>query len=58
MAASGGLIAVIVMACMMILLLAFQMLLFASQYCAYRDIFGVGKRSGPPVMDDDGQLVA
>jgi hypothetical protein len=58
MAASGGLISVIVMAGMMILLLAFQMLLFASQYCAFRDIFGIGGRSGPPPKEDDGQLVA
>jgi len=58
MAASGGLIAGIVMACMMILLLAFQMLLFASQYCAFRDIFGIGERSGPPAEEDDNQLVA
>ncbi|MFC1720297.1 BPSS1780 family membrane protein [Pseudomonadota bacterium] len=58
MAASGGLISGIVMACMMILLLAFQMLLFASQYCAFRDIFGIGERSGPPTEEDDSQLVA
>jgi hypothetical protein len=58
MAASGGLVSIIVMACMMILLLAFQMLLFASQYCAFRDIFGIGDRSGPPSKKDDGQLVA
>ncbi len=58
MAASGGLISVIVMAGMMILLLAFQMLLFASQYCAFRDIFGIGEHSGPSSKEDDGQLVA
>jgi len=58
MAASGGLISGIVMALMMILLLAFQMLLFASQYCAFRDIFGIGERSGPAGEEDDSQLVA
>ena len=58
MAGSGGLISGIVMPLMMILFLAFQMLLFASQYCAFRDIFGIGERSGPPAEEDDSQLVA
>jgi len=58
MAGSGGLLSVVMMACIMILLLAFQMLLFATQYCAFRDIFGIGERSGPPSKEDDGQLVA
>jgi hypothetical protein len=42
----------------MILLLAFQMLLFGTQYCAFRDIFGIDGPSQPPLPDDESQLVA
>ena len=42
----------------MILLLAFQMLLFGTQYCAYRDIFGIEEPSAPAPTEDDGQLLA
>lgn len=58
MATSGGPLAIVVAAGIMILLLAFQMLLFATQYCAYRDIFGTISRPGPEVSPDDDQLVA
>jgi len=58
LASGGGLLSVIVMAVVMILLLAFQMLLFGTQYCAFRDIFGIDSPAGPPINDDDSQLVA
>jgi hypothetical protein len=58
MAGSGGLMSVVMMACIMILLLAFQMLLFATQYCSYRDIFGIGKHPELPSDEDDSQFVA
>jgi hypothetical protein len=57
LAASGGLMSGVSMAVIMILLLAFQMLVFGTQYCAYRDIFGVGEEA-PPAADEDGQLLA
>ena len=43
---------------LMMLALAFQMLLFGTQYCSFRDIFGSNEPSGPPAAQDDGQLVA
>ena len=58
LASAGGFVAVIVMAVIMILLLAFQMLLFGTQYCAYQDIFGIGDDSPPEEADDDSQLLA
>ncbi len=58
LASGGGLLSVIVMAVIMILLLAFQMLLFGTQYCAFRDIFGIDSPAGPPTTDEDSQLVA
>ena len=56
MVASGGGMGAVVMALIMILLLLFQLVLFGTQYCAFRDIFGVpGEAAQPP--DDDTQLV-
>lgn len=57
-AGSDGLLSVMMMACIMLLLLAFQMLLFGTQYCAYRDIFGGVSEGAPPTPEDDTQLVA
>jgi hypothetical protein len=54
----SGPLSVVVMGGVMILLLAFQMLLFGAQYCAFRDIFGIDDLPGPPLPDDEGQLVA
>jgi hypothetical protein len=34
------------------------MLLFATQYCAFRDIFGITKGSEPQSAEDDSQLLA
>jgi hypothetical protein len=42
----------------MILMLAFQMLLFGTQYCSFRDIFGMEDSPEPPDSEDDSQLVA
>ncbi len=58
LATSGGILAVIGMTAIMILMLAFQMLLFGIQYCSYRDIFGGDEKSVPPPLEDDSQLVA
>jgi hypothetical protein len=58
MAGGGGLFSVVVMGGIMILLLGFQMLLFGTQYCAYRDIFGIDEPTGSPSTGDDSQLVA
>jgi hypothetical protein len=46
------------MGLVMILLLAFQLILFATQYCAFRDIFGLESELAPPAGTDDSQLVA
>lgn len=54
---AGGLAAALVMGLIMLLLLGFQMMLFGTQYCAFRDIFGVPAEAPPPAQDD-GQLVA
>jgi hypothetical protein len=58
MASGSGLLSVIVMACIMLLILAFQMLLFGTQYCAYQDIFGAKSQGAPLPPQDDSQLVA
>ena len=58
MAGGGGLLSIIVMGGLMILLLAFQMLLFGTQYCAFRDIFGIDESTEPQPPGDESQLVA
>jgi len=58
LASGQGALSVIVMAVIMILILAFQMVLFGTQYCAYRDIFGLGESTGPQESGEDGQLLA
>jgi hypothetical protein len=58
MASGKGALSVIVMAVIMILILAFQMVLFGTQYCAYRDIFGMGESAAPNEPGDDSQLLA
>lgn len=57
LAAAGGLLAVLAMSLIMILALLYQLLLFATQYCSYREIFGFGE-DGPAPAGDDGQLLA
>lgn len=56
MVASGGPMAAVVMALIMVLLLLFQLVLFGTQYCAFRDIFGIPDPAAPP-PEDDTQLV-
>ena len=56
MIASGAAMGAVVMALIMVLLLLFQLVLFGTQYCAFRDIFGVPDGAvNPP--GDDAQLV-
>jgi len=57
-AGSAGLLSIILMGLVMILLLTFQLILFATQYCAFRDIFDLESESIPPGASDDSQLVA
>lgn len=54
---AGGLMAALAMGLIMVLLLAFQLMLFGTQYCAFRDIFGVEPREAEP-RHSGGQLVA
>lgn len=56
--AGGGLLAAVLMGLIMVLLLLFQLMLFGTQYCAFRDIFGVPAAAAPAPAGDDGQLVA
>lgn len=58
LAGSGGVVSFIVMGVIMILILAYQMMIFGTQYCAYRDIFGIESAPEPPQQDKDGQFVA
>jgi len=57
-AGSAGALSIVMLALVMILLLAFQLVLFGTQYCAFRDIFGMESRTSEPDQPDDGQLVA
>jgi hypothetical protein len=55
---SAGPFSMLIMAVVLLLVLAFQLLLFGTQYCAFRDVFGVGSKPEPPGSGDEGQLVA
>lgn len=57
-ASSGGVFSMLVMAVVMLLVLGFQLLLFGTQYCSFRDVFRLqaGAESARP--PDDSQLVA
>jgi hypothetical protein len=57
LAGAGGLMGVAGLFLIMILLLAFQMLLFGTQYCAYRDVFGIDA-AAPAEPEDETQLLA
>jgi hypothetical protein len=59
-AGSAGVFAFILLGVIMLLALAFQMLVFGTQYCSYRDIYGIKPDpSDPPGSDqDDTQLLA
>ena len=58
--AAGGVVSYIMTLLMMILLLLFQLLLFGTQYCAYRQIFPFEelRQEEDPPPGDDSQLVA
>jgi hypothetical protein len=57
MVGAGGLLSAIVLGLIMVLLLLFQLLLFGTQYCAFRDIFGLVAEEAP-APGHEGQLVA
>jgi len=54
---AGSLVTTLAMGVVLILLLAFQLMLFSTQYLAFRDIFAVPVAT-PPEARDDSQLVA
>ena len=60
MAGGGGIVSIIVMGFVMALLLLFQLMLFGTQYCSAREIFGEADtgRPEPDLPDDEGQFVA
>jgi hypothetical protein len=58
LAGTAGGASVLIMGLIMLLLMLFQLLLFGTQYCAYRDIFGIEEPSAPAPTEDDGQLLA
>lgn len=58
LASVGGLTATISTALIMLLLLMFQLLLFGTQYCAFREIFGTGTPPQAEPEQDGDQLVA
>jgi hypothetical protein len=57
LAGSAGGLSVLVMGLILILLMLFQLMLFGTQYCAFRDIFGMVDEPAP-APGDDGQLLA
>ena len=60
-AAFGGLLGTLGLGLVMLTLLGFQLLLFGTQYCSFRDIFGLGEKSAelpPEEPEDDSQLLA
>jgi len=57
LAGSAGILSMILMGLVIILLLAFQLMLFGTQYCAFSDIFGLQSGAAPPADTDDSQLI-
>jgi hypothetical protein len=57
LASSAGLLSIILMGLVILLLLAFQLIMFATQYCAFRDIFGLESESALLHGTDDSQLL-
>ena len=58
LAVLGGLAGMLGMGLLMMLLLLFQLLMFGTQYCSFRDIFGVDSKAEQEPPHDEGQLVA
>jgi hypothetical protein len=54
----GGLMGTLGTGLVMITLLLFQLLLFGTQYCSFRDIFGVDAGGVEEPPEEDGQLLA
>jgi hypothetical protein len=54
----GGLAGMLGMGLVMMLLLLFQLLLFGTQYCSFREIFGLETEATPEPAQDEGQLLA
>ena len=54
---TDGLVSALAMGMIMLVLLFYQMVLFGSQYCAFRDLFDLDS-SPQPEQSEDGQLVA
>lgn len=57
-AGGGGVFSMLAMAVVMLLVLAFQLLLFGTQYCSFRDVFRMEVDSELDGPADDSQLVA
>lgn len=57
-AGSAGAFSIVVMGLVMMLVLAFQLILFGTQFCAFRDIFGIQSQASDSQSDDSGQLLA
>jgi hypothetical protein len=58
LASGAGALSVVVMAGILILVLAFQMVLFGTQYCAYRDLFGFSDQQETQGPEKESQLLA
>ena len=57
-AGSAGAFSIVVMGLVMMLILAFQLILFGTQFCAFRDIFGIQSQEPDSSAGDSGQLLA
>jgi hypothetical protein len=55
---SGGGLSLLIMGLILLLVMLFQLLLFGTQYCAYRDIFGFEEPPAAAPPDNDSQLLA
>lgn len=59
LATGGGPVSILVMGLVLLVVMLFQLVLFGTQYCSFRDIFGI-QQNVPPAEQprDDGQFVA
>jgi len=59
LATGSGLVSILVMGLVLLVVLLFQLVLFGTQYCSFRDIFGIQQSVAPAEHPpDDGQFVA